>query len=114
LSTVLVVEDDRDIREALGAVLEIEGYRVLYARDGREALAEARREHPDLILLDLMMPKMNGWQFRETQREDASISAIPVVVCSAATNVLSIGAAGYLPKPCDVQDVIDAVARHSA
>ena len=114
MSTVLVVEAVRDCREALGAVLESEGYRVLYASDGREALVEARREHPNLILLDLMMPGMNGWQFREAQQHDDAISRIPVVVCSAATGTRSVAAAAYLSKPCTLSDVLDSVARHCA
>ncbi len=113
--TVLVVEDDRDIREALGEVLQAEGYRVLFAADGCEALEEARRGRPNVIVLDLMMPRMTGWEFRELQQRDASIAKIPVIVCSAAdTTERLIDAAEFVPKPCEVDAVLDAVARHTA
>jgi CheY-like chemotaxis protein len=112
LARVLIVEDDRDIRESLALVLEGEGYDVACASDGREGLLEARRDHPDLILLDLMMPNMDGWQFRDEQKRDAAIRDIPVVVVSAFGRRPEIDAAAYIPKPCTLDDVLDAVVRH--
>jgi len=104
---VLVVEDNRDIRELLVELLEGEGYRVSSAEHGEEALSKAKLEPPDVILLDLMMPVMNGWQFRERQRVEPSIAGVPVIVLSAYVNDLEVAA--YLPKPFRVEDVLLAV-----
>ena len=102
---VLVVDDDPDIRETLRFVLEDAGYPVYTAENGREALevlADAQ-PLPGLILLDLMMPVMNGWQLRMELLKDQRLARIPVVVISGAANVESearaLGAAGYLAKP---------------
>ena len=82
---VLVVEDDPDIRDAMSMALESDGYPVIMAANGREALDRLSRESmpPGLILLDLMMPVMDGWQFLEEVRERDELSAIPIVVVSA-------------------------------
>jgi CheY-like chemotaxis protein len=85
--TILVVDDDIDLRETLGEVLEDEGYRVELAGNGQEALESLRGGlEPSLILLDLMMPVMDGWQFRAEQRRDELLSGIPVVIVSASGN----------------------------
>jgi CheY-like chemotaxis protein len=117
--TVLIVEDDSVIRETLGEILASEGYRVLYASDGADALERLRRGiHPGLILLDLMMPVMNGWEFRLEQMRDPRLAAIPVIVVTGALqhpeplNVLRVEA--LLPKPVDVPRLLEAVARYSA
>src|SRR5258708_37448244 len=85
---VLVVEDDQATREALLAVLHARGFAAIGAADGREAL-DHLHEHPlpCLILLDLMMPVMNGWEFRQHQRNDSRLAAIPVLVLSADSNL---------------------------
>src|ERR687888_179468 len=79
---VLVVDDDRDLRELLGAVLSSAGYEVLMAENGAAALSVLRTALPDLIILDLMMPVMNGWQFREAQCALPDYARIPVVCLS--------------------------------
>lgn len=108
--TVLVVEDDLDIREVMRMVLEASGYEVLEAGDGAEALVVARAHRPRLILLDLMMPGMDGFQFRESQLRDPAIAAIPVVIVSGGGAVpekaAELGAAGYLVKPTDLQRLL--------
>jgi CheY-like chemotaxis protein len=109
---VLIVEDDRDIREALAAVLEAEGHQVICASNGREGLADARTYAPDVILLDLMMPVMNGWQFRAEQKRDVLLSGIPVVVVTAFNQVGDLDVAAVILKPCEVDDVVEAVRRH--
>ena len=109
---ILIVEDDQEIRETLLQVLEAEGYAVSCARNGREGLTAARQDHPDVILLDLMMPVMDGWQFRAQQKEDPAISDIPVVVVSAAGRRPDIDVDAYIPKPCSLDDVLDAVLRY--
>ncbi len=112
---VLLVEDDDDIRDLMEAVLHDEGYSVCSAENGYRGLEVARARHPALILLDLMMPVMNGWEFRTHQREDAELADIPVVVVSAAgqDSVVSLGAAAFLPKPFDVDSLVRAVREHA-
>jgi CheY-like chemotaxis protein len=108
--TVLVVEDDLDIREVMRMVLEASGYQVFEAGDGAEALAIARAHRPGVILLDLMMPGMDGFQFRESQLQDPAIASIPVVIVSGGGAVpqkaAELGVAGYLVKPTDVQSLL--------
>ncbi|HMI85566.1 MAG TPA: response regulator [Polyangiaceae bacterium] len=111
---ILIVEDDDDIREALTQILELEGYVVREAANGREALEISAREPvPSLILLDLMMPVMDGWQFRSEQLKDPTLSKIPVVVISADASVhekvASFGAASVLPKPISLDRLLRAV-----
>jgi CheY-like chemotaxis protein len=115
---ILLVEDDDEIRQALSDVLEEQGYSVEEARNGREAL-ELLRDHeaPRLILLDLMMPVMDGWEFRHAQLGDPLLARIPVVVLSAMTNLRARGAdlhaAECLAKPVDVAYLLEAVSRYS-
>ena len=109
---VLVVDDDRDIRELLVELLASEGYEVASAPDGRRALAEARGRRPDVILLDLMMPVMSGWEFREAQLRDPALADIPVVVVTAFEE--SLDGTELLRKPFLVEDVLDAVQRLAA
>ena len=114
--TILVVDDDQDIRDTLTELLVDEGYAVVSAAHGGEALSTLRREpRPDLILLDLMMPVMDGWQFRAEQSRDPAIADIPVVVVSATgkdDKVAKLGAAQLLKKPIRLEDLLDAVERH--
>jgi len=110
--SVLVVDDEIDIRQAVVEVLAEEGYEVIAACDGVEALAQLRAHHPDLVLLDLMMPRMSGWEFRAEQQHDPSVSDIPVIVLSALGRVSSIEADGFLPKPFDLEDLLSKVRRY--
>jgi CheY-like chemotaxis protein len=109
---VLVVEDDDDIRSTLAELLESEGYEVASAPDGMQGLARAQERTPDLILLDLMMPVMNGWEFREQQKRDPAIAGVPVVVVSAIWRA-SIDASEVIAKPFSIDQVLDAVQRHA-
>ncbi len=116
MKRVLIIEDDAPIREAIAEVLEMEGYSVSQARDGREGLREARERPPNLIILDLMMPNMNGLQFRAAQNEDAALADIPVIVISAvATEPWAEleGVAARFPKPFDTAGLLVGVARHA-
>ncbi len=115
--TVLVVEDDETVRETLCMVLEDEGYDVESAANGQEALRHLRSAPPPcLILLDLMMPVMSGWEFRLQQRQDPTLSSIPVVVVSAVTNgvdpVGALDAIAYFKKPVDLDALLSTVASH--
>lgn len=114
---ILVVEDDRDIREAVVEVLEEEGYGVSAAGDGAQALRvldEAERQ-PDLILLDLMMPNMNGFEFRQHQLANARHAAIPVAVLTADGQAVrkaeELHVNGLVQKPVKIQPLLDEVER---
>lgn len=113
---VLVVDDESDIRQALAEVLADEGFEVVAAGDGLEALAKARALRPVLVLLDLMMPRMNGWEFRRAQKCDPEVARIPVVIISAfaAPQGGELDAEGYIEKPFDVDQLVSAVRRYAA
>ncbi len=116
LPTVLIVDDDPDIRSLLRAALAGEGYGVRVAANGVEALADLDHERPDLILLDLMMPVMDGVQFYERFRARENGGArVPVVLISAGHGLSqtahAMGTDGYVPKPFDLDRLLDEVAR---
>ncbi|MDP8922614.1 MAG: response regulator [Chloroflexota bacterium] len=103
--TVLVVDDEDEIRGFLRLALEDKGYSVETARNGREALDKVRQDPPDAILLDLMMPTMNGWSFLATQRTLSAKYRAPVLAMSAmggAYMARELGARGFLAKPLDL------------
>jgi two-component system, chemotaxis family, chemotaxis protein CheY len=114
---VLVVEDDPELLLSLSEVLESEGYCVTCARHGLEALGRLRGgARPSVILLDLMMPIMNGWQFRYEQRQDSDLAKIPVVVISAKSDsqqhALWLEADGYISKPIDLNVLLDTLSHY--
>jgi CheY-like chemotaxis protein len=116
---VLIVDDDHDIREAMSETLEMEGHRTHCAANGREALEALRREEGArtcVILLDLMMPVMNGWEFREEQRRDERLAAIPVVVITADAEAREkaarLEASGVLRKPIRGEDLVRTVEKY--
>jgi len=116
--SVLIVDDDLDILEALAELLECEGYRVTAVTDGRAALSHLRGGlRPCVILLDLMMPGMNGWDFRNEQLNDAELKDIPVVIVTAATVTeaalkAQLGDISLLSKPPLDDELISIVRRH--
>ena len=113
---MLVVDDYEDARKFFCTFLQLAGYDVLAAVDGQDALDVARRQRPDLILLDLKMPRMDGETFRREQLADPTLAAIPVIVLSGSSDgeqiAQRIAAIDYLPKPIDSRVLLDAVARH--
>ena len=114
---VLVVDDNTEVRQALVALLEAEGYHVAEAVDGVSALRLLRTGavRPCLIVLDLMMPRMSGWDFRMEQSSDLRLADIPVVVVSAdplASQAERMGAAAVLSKPADPERFIALIGRH--
>ena len=118
---ILVVEDDRDLRDALAEILRDEGYIVSAAGDGEEALSLLRGEQEEgvaLILLDLTMPVMNGWQFRDEQRRDPKLSKIPVVVLSAGERLQEQAAAlevrDFVRKPIELPLLLRTIDRYCA
>jgi CheY-like chemotaxis protein len=111
LHTILVVEDDDDIRESVCEILEAEGYRTLQASNGLDALNVLRQEQtpPCLILLDLMMPVMDGWQFCECLTRDRTLPPIPLLVMTAHGGDTKMGAIRQLRKPLHPDQLLSAV-----
>jgi signal transduction histidine kinase len=109
---VLIIEDDRAIREPLSVLLRGEGYRVALAENGQEALRKLRTEpSPDIIVLDLRMPVMDGWEFRAIQQQDPVLGLIPVVAISAdgSAQAVAMSADAYLRKPLDPSDLLQTI-----
>jgi len=112
---IFIIEDDIYIRMNLKMLLESEGYSIETASDGKDALErlKAATSLPSLILLDLMMPIMDGFQFRHEQERDPRLADIPVVIISAGGNIepskIKIGAKASLKKPFNIEDVLDTI-----
>jgi CheY-like chemotaxis protein len=111
---ILVVEDAVAVREGLRILLERVGYRVACAAHGREALDHLRQAlRPLVILLDLAMPVMDGWEFRRQQQHDPALALIPVVVLSGESDLprvaASLGAVGYFAKPVEFRDLLETI-----
>lgn len=114
---ILVVEDDPDLLDAMSGALESEGFEVGRARHGLDALGQLRSGlRPRVILLDLMMPIMNGWQFRHEQRQDSELSRIPVVVVSARTDSAQhaawLEADDYIQKPISLDALLETIQKY--
>jgi DNA-binding response OmpR family regulator len=108
---IMLVEDDDDLREALSEALIDSGHEVLAVDGGREALRRMRAFHPDIVVLDLMMPTMDGWQFRVEQRHDPALADTPIVAISASHSsaARAIDADLYLQKPLDAKQLLAAI-----
>jgi CheY-like chemotaxis protein len=115
MSRILIVDDDADAGEAMSEVLKHEGFEVSLASNGERALAALRSAEalPAVILLDLMMPVMNGWQFRQAQLKDPYLASVPVIVLTAASvgegTISQLHPAGFLKKPVAVDTLLDLV-----
>jgi DNA-binding NarL/FixJ family response regulator len=115
MKTVLVIEDQAEMRENLVTILEMEGYEVLAAADGREGMEMAQADKPDLILCDVMMPKLDGHGVLRGLRADRSISGTPFIFLTARGEKqdqrqgMNLGADDYLTKPVSATDLLTAV-----
>ena len=114
---VLVVDDDPDILQTLGLCLTTEGYRVLMAANGREALDLLQKERPSVILLDLMMPVMDGWEFWRAQQADPELAQVPVIALSALDQTAAnqrqpLDVAAFLKKPLDFDRLLQLVRQY--
>jgi len=112
-ATILVVEDDDDIRDSIADLLVTDGYHVVSAANGREAIdyVKGPNRAPAVILLDLMMPLMNGWECLRVIRSSASCSTVPVVVVTAVTRDAPRGVQALLRKPFGMTELRDVVGR---
>ena len=105
--TVLVVDDDPNIRRMIVAALRREGYEFLEAPNGREALDVMKAQHPDVVVLDLMMPVLSGWDVLRERADDDELRSIPVIIISAnrdpeVATAVAQGICAFLPKPFDI------------
>src|SRR5688572_1337883 len=111
---VLVIDDDLPIRGMLAAALRQHGYQVLLAGDGAEGQRALTIHHPDVVLLDLAMPDVNGWDFLQRLQETGHLGKLPIVVLSAHVHVepaalLQMGVAAILPKPFNLNELIELI-----
>jgi excisionase family DNA binding protein len=111
--SILIVDDDPGLRGFVRARLELEGYSVREAGSAEEGLAALDQESPDLILLDVMMPKVDGWEMLRRVREKHGVGAMPVLMFSgkvdeSETDAASRGAQGFIGKPFDPQQLIES------
>jgi len=110
---ILLVDDEEDILDFLELILEEQGYSVVKANSGHEALAAAQMNHPELILLDIMMPEMDGWEVLKLLKADEEVSHIPVAMLTARTEMkdkiqgLQEGAIDYICKPFATKELLD-------
>jgi CheY-like chemotaxis protein len=108
--TILLVEDEDDLRETMRDALEFNGYAVVAATDGLAALEELDRiEDISLVLLDLLMPRMNGWDFLDQLRSRPALAGVPVIVHSSAPSPAPPGATRILQKPLELQRLLAVV-----
>ena len=112
---ILVVDDEDDILNFLELVLQEKGYEVMTANGGQEALTQAQMAKPDLVLLDIMMPQMDGWEVLKLLRVEDETANVPVAMLSARTDAqdrvqgLQEGAVDYIFKPFSLQDLLDKI-----
>jgi DNA-binding response OmpR family regulator len=115
MATVLVADDDPDIRDLVVLKLELAGMEVLAAEDGTEALRKAREGHPDLIVLDLMMPGMSGLDVCRELRQDPAFAKVPIIMLTAKAQEsdveagFEVGADDYVPKPFSPRELLARV-----
>ena len=115
MKKILVVDDEEDILNFLELVLRERGYEVATASSGYEALTRTQMEKPDLVLLDIMMPQMDGWEVLKLLRVDEATAKIPVAMLSARTEAkdrvqgLQEGAVDYICKPFSLQELLGKI-----
>lgn len=115
MKTILVIEDEAQIRQNIAALLKLEGYRVLEASDGRLGTELANSENPDLILCDVAMPDMDGFEVIHAIRRIAALNAVPFIFLTARSHAsdvragMNLGADDYLPKPFTASELLAAI-----
>ncbi len=115
MTTILLIEDNASLRRNIAQILTLEGYRVLVAEDGIAGLQQARGEKPDLVLCDIMMPGIDGYEVLAQVRADAAMASLPFIFLTAKGGMpdlrvgMALGADDYLPKPVEREDLLDAV-----
>jgi CheY-like chemotaxis protein len=116
MKTVLIIEDNLDIRENTGEILELTGFRVLSSEDGRHGITLAVDEKPDVILCDIMMPGIDGYQVFKELKANQATSSIPFIYVTASgerneiKQAMEMGAYGYIRKPFDVDELVRLIS----
>jgi two-component system cell cycle response regulator DivK len=115
-TTILIADDYDDNRELLRLLLQAASYEVHEARNGQECVASAREKLPDLIMVDLSMPELDGWEVFQTLKADSATAHIPCVAVTAHTDTdceraLRIGFSAFIPKPFKTDEMLKTVAR---
>ena len=119
---ILLVDDDEDFAEAARLILESRSYKVLVALNGKEGLAKCKSEHPDLIILDVMMPEVDGYEVCTKLKTDSAYSRIPILLLTAVGEAIAttkytkemgmkIEADDYIPKPIELADLVARVEK---
>lgn len=114
---ILVIEDNADMRDFLQRILARRGYDYLGAEDGEEGIALARRDRPDLILMDLSLPVLDGYEATRLLKADPQLAATPILAVTAhardidQVRALEVGCDGYISKPYSIRDLLDMVTR---
>ena len=112
---ILLVDDEPSIVKMVGKRLEVEGFDVVVAMDGQDGLTKAQAEHPDLIVLDLMLPKLNGYEVCTMLKQDARYQKIPIILFSAKAQEkdeklgMECGANAYVRKPFRAQELLERI-----
>jgi len=115
---ILIVDDEEDLVESVRFPLEMEGFHVLVSYDGEDALNLARKENPDLILLDLMLPRLDGYKVCQLLKSDDRHKHIPILMLTAKSQAkdmalgMETGANAYITKPFDIRDLLKKVKAH--
>lgn len=115
MRTALVIEDNPEIRENTTEILELAGYRVIAAENGFVGVQAAEEQQPDIILCDIMMPGMNGYEVIKKLRSNPATSGIPFLYVTASVEksevkaAMDMGANGYVRKPFDISELISAI-----
>jgi two-component system, cell cycle response regulator DivK len=116
---ILVVEDDADNRRIVAKTLSVEGYEIVEAADGLQALAQAHAEHPDLVLMDLAMPNLDGWEATRRLKSDPATRLIPVIALTAVAmrgdeeQARAAGCDDYLSKPARPVAIREMVKKYT-
>jgi len=114
---VLVIDEDESVQRALGKILEPEGFTVISARSGKEGLRLAREKHPRIIILDILMPDMDGWSVLKELKQHPGLASIPVVMLTMTDDKetgFALGASAFINKPIEQEQLLDAIRHHKA
>jgi len=117
---ILVVDDETELLKAISILLKTSGYEVITAQDGQEGLEKAKSLSPDLIVLDVLMPKMDGYEVCRMLKFDEKYKSIPIIMLTAKVQDIDkamgkkVGADDYLTKPFETRDLVDKIKKHLA
>ena len=118
--TILLIEDDNALRENTAEIMELSGYIVLTAANGKSGIAKAKEHLPDIVICDIMMPEMDGYSVLDHLLKNEATSRIPFIFLSAKTDIrdihvgINLGADGYITKPYKEKDLLSTIKKHLA